>query len=406
MPEEAVVTSGASHQLAEILLAEEGRASSAGRELSHGRGWNDAVALAASWKVVPQLSSRVRSLGLELPPAASVVLRKEFVTVYGQSAIRADAAVQAIQALQQRGIPVAIFKGAASLAWLYRDPKLRTIGDADVLVQPQDLENALDCLEHRGYRREGSGSFHEFLHFVEHSPAFAGNRSVTLQGPRDCEIDLHWDLRGSGLAVSGILSRSRGATLLRASIPAADWVDSFLLNIHHAIRENLAIETVIRDLLDVGMWCRRFVETGKLGLAAERAAASGALVSALAVTGLLAGYGHDRAAEQAASALRSRSNLQQQRSAERLIELFHYQVRAGRMCRDIFYLVHPRPLRQILRGLVTGRSGYLRSMRNMEQRRGDEIPLPRRAAQLAQSIPGRRGLKLARELARVKYGAN
>src|SRR5580692_2160850 len=148
VPEEAVVPRGVSHQLAEILLAEENRASSAGRDLSQSRAWNDAVALAGSWNVIPQLSSRIRSLQLELPPAASVVLKKEFVRIYGQSTFRAQQAVKAIQALQQRGIPVAVFKGAASLAWLYGDPKLRTIGDADLLVLPGDLMNALDCLEH------------------------------------------------------------------------------------------------------------------------------------------------------------------------------------------------------------------------------------------------------------------
>ena len=159
------MTSAVSHHLSEILLAKEDKASSAGRELSHGAGWDDAVALARSWKVTPQLFSRIRNLGLVLPPAASVALRREFVRVYGQSTVHADQAVKAIRALQQKGIPVAVFKGAASLAWLYSDPKLRTLGDADLLVQPQDLEKALECLEACGLRREGSGSFAEFVHF-------------------------------------------------------------------------------------------------------------------------------------------------------------------------------------------------------------------------------------------------
>ncbi len=395
-----------SHQLAEVLLAQEGAASSAGRELSDSHRWSDAVALAQSWNVIPQLSARVRGLRLDLPPAASATLKKEFVRIYGQSAFRVDQAVKAIQVLEQSGISVTAFKGVASLAWLYGDPRHRTIGDADLLIQPDDLPKALACLEQSGFQREGSASFAEFVHFIEHSPAFAGNRAVTLQSPGGSEIDLHWDVSGSGLKVQEILGRSQRATLGRASIPSADWVDSFLLNVHHAIRENLAIETVVRDLLDVGMWCRRFSETGKLELAAERAAAAGALVSALAVVGVLAGYGQDRAIKHAGEVLRGHSTPAQRRSSERLMELFHYQVRNGRMSKDIFYLVHPRPWRQILRGLGTGWSGYRRNMKTMEQRIGDEIPLRRRAAQLAQSIPGRQGLKLARELARVKYGAN
>jgi len=97
-------------------------------------------------------------------------------------------------------------------------------------------------------------------------------------------------------------------------------------------------------------------------------------------------------------------NPAERRSAASLAELFHYQLRHGRLDRDVFYLVHSRPWRQVLKGLATDWSGYRLSMRSMEERLGENQPLLRRAARLAKSIPGLRVLRLARELACIKFG--
>jgi hypothetical protein len=98
------------------------------------------------------------------------------------------------------------------------------------------------------------------------------------------------------------------------------------------------------------------------------------------------------------------ANPAERRSAASLAELFHYQLRHGRLGRDVFYLVHSRPWRQIFKGLATDWSGYWRSMQTMEVKMGENRPLHERAARLAKSIPGLRGLRLARELARIKFG--
>ena len=92
-------------------------------------------------------------------------------------------------------------------------------------------------------------------------------------------------------------------------------------------------------------------------------------------------------------------------SAERLTEFFTIRWEMDRLGKDVLYLVHSRPWRQILKGLGTDWSGYRRSMQTIEEQRDEQQPLFARAVELAKSIPGPRGLKLARELARVKYGA-
>ena len=133
---------------------------------------------------------------------------------------------------------------------------------------------------------------------------------------------------------------------------------------------------------------------------------SGSLVAALAVTSLLGGYDETTAAARAAEWLANSASLAQRRSAAQLMGLFHYQMDNGRLGKDVFYLVHSRPWRQIVKGLATDWSGYRRSMETLDTQLRETQPLLQRAAQLVRSIPGPRGLRLARELARVKYKAN
>jgi hypothetical protein len=129
-------------------------------------------------------------------------------------------------------------------------------------------------------------------------------------------------------------------------------------------------------------------------------------VAALAVTSLLRGYDDTTAAAQAAELLSDSAKRAERRAAARLVELFHYQLGNGRLGKDVMYLVHWRPWRQILKGLGGDWAGYRRSMESMEEQLGEQQALHKRLAELARSIPGLQGLRLARALAVVKYRGN
>ncbi len=330
-------------------------------------------------------------------------LKREFLKIYAQSASRASKAIVAIAALQKAGIATVAFKGIASMAVLYRDPKRRTIGDADLLISRTDLTASLSCLEAAGFVRRGVETLEQYLQFVDHAPRFAGNKAIALYGEDGAEIDLHWEIAGSGLRVDDVLKRSRTAPLMGSTIPVVDSMDGFLLTVHHAIREDLGIENVCRDLLDARLWCEHLRETGGLEDAIARTMACGRAIPALAVATILGGYDDRSAAARAAQLLRDATSSAERKSAALLVELFSYQMGNGRIGKDVLYLVHTRPWRQIVKGLGTGWSGYLQSMKSMEKQVNEETPLPARALQLAKSIPGLRTLRLARELARVKY---
>jgi hypothetical protein len=314
-------------------------------------------------------------------------------------------AIGAIHALEQAGIPVVAFKGLASIAVLYGDSKHRSIQDADILILKKDLPKALACLGRQGFERQGPETLAQYLRFVEECPGFAGNQAVTVHGEQGCEVDLHWEVAGSGLRPEEILRRAAKCNLMDSTIPVVDAKDGFLLTVHHAIRENFAIEIVCRDLLDAELWLRRLRETGRFEEEGMKwVAGSRCKVAALTVATLVSGYDRATAATQAATWLSELANPAERRSAASLAELFHYQLRHGRLGKDVFYLVHSRPWRQILKGLATDWSGYRRSLRTIEEQLGENRPLHERAARLAKSIPGLRGLRLARELACIKFG--
>jgi hypothetical protein len=392
------------HQLPEFLLAEEGRAAAAASLFFKAGSWREAIELAKAWKVIPRMFDRIRSLRLQLTDADTGMLKLEFLKAYKFSAYRVSKAIGAIHALEQAGIPVVAFKGLASIAVLYGDSKHRSIQDADILILKKDLPNALACLGRQGFERQGPETLAQYLRFVEECPGFAGNQAVTVEDAQGCEVDLHWEVAGSGLSSEEILRRAAKCDLMDSTIPVVDAQDGFLLTVHHAIRENFAIEMVCRDLLDAELWLRRLRESGLFEEGMKWIAESRCKVAALTVATLLSGYDRATAATQAAVMLSELANPAERRSAANLAELFHYQLSHGRLGKDVFYLVHSRPWRQILKGLATDWSGYRRSMQTIEEQLGENRPLHERAARLAKSIPGLRVLRLARELARIKFG--
>jgi hypothetical protein len=390
-------------QTVELLLANDARAASAAQLLSEAGCWVEAVALARTWKVTPHLAARIQTLNLQPPAAGTLALRRDFLQAYAQSNSRATKTIDAMQALEASGIPAVAFKGIASMAVLYGGPKHRTIGDGDLLILRKDLRSVLDCLERNGFVRRGGETLDEYLAFVQNAPRFAGNQALALYGAGGGEIDLHWEIPGSGLRVNEILERHARANLLGVSIPVVNATDGFLLSIHHAIREDLAVASICRDLLDIRLWCQRLEETRHLESALKSAVESHSLAAALAATSVLKGYDDTTSAARAADRLSSLATAAQRRSAAGLTELFHYQIRHGRLEKDVLLLVHARPLRQILQGLAADWPGYRRSMKTLDIQLGDNLPLHKRVSLLVQSFPGPRGLRLARTLARVKY---
>src|SRR5262249_4637107 len=156
--------------------------------------WRIAIEAAQEWKVLPCLLSRIQSLEVELTQADNATLKHGFLRDSVSSSARASGAIVAIRLLEEAGIRVAAIKGIAAIAVLYGDPKYRTIQDADLLIQREDLFSAVALLERNGFSRKSAASLEEYAKFVQDAPGFAGNEAVSLLYGKVCEIDLHWEL--------------------------------------------------------------------------------------------------------------------------------------------------------------------------------------------------------------------
>lgn len=90
-------------------------------------------------------------------------------------------------ALEDAKIPFLPLKGSV-LRRFYPEPWMRTSCDIDVLVHPEDLQKAIDCLC-------------EKLKYIEHGRA---THDVSLYSPAGNHIELHFDLVEEGRANSAI----------------------------------------------------------------------------------------------------------------------------------------------------------------------------------------------------------
>lgn len=378
--------------LIELLLGDENRAKIAKKQLEPSL--EKVAETAELWKVLPQFLERTQSLKHALQT------RRAYMAAYGRTAQRINRARPAINALTKANIPVAAFKGLASIALLYGDPRRRSIHDVDLLIRPADLDSALKVLDQHNFRPQGVEDINEYRHFVANAPGFAGNQAIALYDGEGGEIDLHWELRGSGLNVDDILKRTVEAQQLPVVSPA----DALTLTAHHTIRENLAVAGTCRDLLDIRLWCDHLQGTGTLTKVAGQVALSPRASSVLATANILAHYAPAGPATLLTAALERLLPQAQCQAARELSLLFHYQLHQGPLDNDVLFLVHSRPWLLILRGLSLGWPGYRRTMRSLETQLEQDRPLHRRLLTFVRSIPSREGLRLARQLARVKFG--
>ena len=90
----------------------------------------------------------------------------------------------ALDALDTAAVAVMGLKGVPLVVSVYRDPGLRPMSDADLLVAPADAPRAIDALAAAGWRIVG-----------ERPRDFRGRPEVSFRAPdHDAVVDLHWRL--------------------------------------------------------------------------------------------------------------------------------------------------------------------------------------------------------------------
>ncbi len=176
-------------------------------------------------------------------------------------------------AISETGIPVVYLKGFALAHSLYPDPDIRTIGDLDILVRPEDLDRLLAFLADNGFAFDplpvapwGFISDASFMPMV--SPG--GDCSIDIHVQPDCYPAYR------SLDVEDVFADSVVQTIAGRNVNIPCIEHSMLLCLTNAAKDKFGIFSV-RKLVDIAMLLRSGVSIDWDMV--ERLAASGHFLS-------------------------------------------------------------------------------------------------------------------------------
>jgi len=120
------------------------------------------------------------------PPETADRLRKAYVRSLQHGVTQQKALAQVLEKFSERGLRVAVLKGAALRAQLYEDPAVRPMIDLDLLVPEATLSQSIELLAALGYAAVKPFQSIEFVRAEEGEIAFV------KATPPEAIIDLHW----------------------------------------------------------------------------------------------------------------------------------------------------------------------------------------------------------------------
>ncbi|MEQ1898449.1 MAG: nucleotidyltransferase family protein [Vicinamibacterales bacterium] len=347
--------------LVALLLAEPDAAKAAAECIGEAEAWDECADLALVWGALPRLCERLAAFGYPIPPKMNSLL----LDGGARTVMQARGSLAALRRFAQAGLRTVAFKGLASLAVLYGDPRRRVMADADILIAEADLEQACTLLGEIGFSAGLHGSLAEYRAFLRNAPGFGGNEELEFQDGRSTSIDLHWRL-GAGFDPAALITRARPAVLLGTEFLAVAPADGLLLTVHHSLRNHFNPDVILRDLLDIGLWCAALEESGEVREAVKAAGEHGLAVPMRALTGILGGFDPGCSAARVAEETGLHISQRGRKEAAALCALFDTQLREGAMDRDLLYLLRPAEALQIAKGLLFGGRRHLEIARAMD----------------------------------------
>lgn len=357
------------------------------------------VDTAVAWALAPVLQVRLRAIPGLLPGEAAVRLAAATRVARVRTMELTARGSEVIAGLLDAGIPAAAFKGLALVA----RPgvgSFRSMGDVDLLVAEDRLEDALACLAVCGFRPEVRGSLDDYRAFIRNAPHFSGNLAVPLVDDAGRALDLHWGfgpMCGSALQPDRVLERSVEREYFGRRIRCVSRTDGLLLAAHHAMRENFTPSLTARNLLDIDLLGR---DDGDESIRPEILAAAGSPATALAACASLLdalGGREDRRAlrESLAEAL-DPAALDQARDFS---AIFEQQIDGPALNRDLLHVLHGTTLGKLI---LTALWKPRRNRRFMADLQG--VPTRARLWRFLADLrrTSVRNLRLYRSLARAK----
>ncbi len=204
--------------------------------LGQGLDWERLLALASRHGVMPLL---YRSIGRVNRQAVPQEWMARLRAMYMQNAARnirmTMELLRILDTLKEAGIKAVPLKGPVLAQTVYGDVALRQFSDLDILVAPDNLENALNVLEANRYRCIEDLSIKEksaFLRMMHHYHLSSERTGIT--------IELHWKssptVYGLQLDVTSILNRARQESILGKEILNISEEDQLALLCLHGVK--------------------------------------------------------------------------------------------------------------------------------------------------------------------------
>jgi hypothetical protein len=162
------------------------------------------------------------------------------------------------------------------------------------------------------------------------------------------------------------LAEVQRVRVLSKEAPVISPRHSLLLAVHHALRNDFVADEMVRDLLDFSAWMEILGPKGEGASLLQAAKGWGLQVPALAMEQIVT-----RIRATPATWLAPHASAGDQRKAASLAELYFHQVEAGALNTDLVYLTDPKPLLQIMTGVVSGWSRYRAMMKGMDTANGN-----------------------------------
>lgn len=200
--------------------------------LAQVEDWEGLLRAALEHGVVTSLYRQVAEV---CPEAAPPEMLAEMQRLYGVNARRnlrlTGELLQILALLESHGIPAIPLKGPVLAQVAYGDLALRQFIDLDILLRPQDIDEASDLLEAAGYRRQ-----HAFTQKQERVRR-KNFYDVSFLHPQRLKLELHWrllDHQGGGPEAVGAFRRRVQVSLAGKPVWSLGAEDMLLLLCHHA----------------------------------------------------------------------------------------------------------------------------------------------------------------------------
>ncbi len=209
--------------------------------------WLSIIGLANKGLITPTLRSFTSQYPVDIPSDVQAYLEEIYRRNISRNDHLAEQLLEAVSALNSVEITPVLLKGTALLAEAYPS-KLghRLMADLDILVAPDQINLALDCLSKLGYREDSGSPDNPDIHFV------------ALGRPRDVgQIDLHRKPPGPDSfyrAIGRIVEHCRPLVRngVRANLPSSTY-QALILICHDQLHDEdyRAARIDLRHLLDL-----------------------------------------------------------------------------------------------------------------------------------------------------------